>query len=106
MSLISYFSSKKSTLVYKYLNHGILMCPFQVFIIFLYLNFNFIKSNSKFNSNLILKHSQFYYFNPYVGSSIELSNRFTRYFNRSYLKSNNYVISKALLKYGYEKFTL
>ncbi len=39
-------------------------------------------------------------------SSIELSNRFTRYFNRSYLKSNNYVISKALLKYGYEKFTL
>ena len=44
--------------------------------------------------------------NTSVGSSIELSNRFTRYFNRSYLKSNNYVISKALLKYGYEKFTL
>ena len=33
MSLVSYFSSNKSTLVYKYLNHGILMCPFQVFII-------------------------------------------------------------------------
>jgi group I intron endonuclease len=44
--------------------------------------------------------------NIYVGSSIELSNRFTRYFNRSYLKSNNYIISKALLKYGYEKFSL
>jgi len=27
--------------------------------------------------------------NIYIGSSIELSNRFTRYFNRSYLKSNN-----------------
>ena len=66
MSLISYFSSNKSTLVYKYLNHGILMCPFQVFIIFLYLNFNFIKSNSKFNSNLFLKHYQFYYFNPFA----------------------------------------
>ena len=44
--------------------------------------------------------------NIYVGSSIELSNRFTRYFNRSYLKSNNYTIFWALLKYGYEKFRL
>lgn len=35
ISLASYFSSNKSTLVYKYLNHGILMCPFQVFIIIL-----------------------------------------------------------------------
>ena len=31
MSLISYFNSNKSTLVYKYLNHGTLMCPLQVF---------------------------------------------------------------------------
>lgn len=54
----------------------------------------FNKWTSKINNNL------------YVGSSIELSNRFTRYFNRSYLKSKNYVISKALLKYGYEKFSL
>jgi len=44
--------------------------------------------------------------NIYVGSSIELSNHFARYFNRSYLKSNNYVISKAFLKYSYEKFSL
>jgi len=46
MSLLSYFSSNKSTLVYKYLNHGILMCPFQVFIIILYLLINSTKTNS------------------------------------------------------------
>ena len=46
MSLLSYFSSNKSTLVYKYLNHGILMCPFQVFNIILYLLINSTKTNS------------------------------------------------------------
>lgn len=66
MSLISYFSSNKSTLVYKYLNHGILMCPFQVFIINLYLLINSTKTNSKFNSNLFLKHYQISYFNPFT----------------------------------------
>lgn len=62
MSLISYFSSNKSTLVYKYLNHGILMCPFQVFIIIFY---NFFINSTKTKSNLFLKHSQFSYFNPF-----------------------------------------
>ena len=42
----------------------------------------------------------------YIGSSADLRQRFYNYFNRSHLKSNNSIISKALLKYGYEKFKL
>jgi len=61
MSLISYFSSNKSTLVYKYLNHGILMCPLQIFIII----FIFLINSTKSNSNLFVKHYQFSYFNPF-----------------------------------------
>lgn len=71
MSLISYFSSNNSTLVYKYLNHGILMCPFQVFIIIFYI---FLINSTKTNSNLFLKHSQFSYFNPFIAPS-SLKNR-------------------------------
>ena len=43
MSLISYFNSNKSALVYKYLNHGTLMCPFQVFIIVFYFIYYLIR---------------------------------------------------------------
>ena len=46
-SLISYFSSNKSTLVYKYLNHGTLMCPLNVFIFLSYFII-FTKDNLNF----------------------------------------------------------
>lgn len=43
----------------------------------------------------------------YIGQSIDLSKRFIRYFNTSYLLNrNSLVISRALLKYGYSNFTL
>lgn len=46
----------------------------------------------------------------YVGSSLDLSIRFKNYFNISYLerelKTNNSLIYKALLKYGYSNFRL
>lgn len=46
----------------------------------------------------------------YIGSAIDLSKRLSNYFNPSYLKretiTNNSIIYKALLKYGYQCFTL
>lgn len=44
----------------------------------------------------------------YVGSSVNLARRFTDYFNINYIsnKTNNMVINKALLKYGYANFSL
>jgi group I intron endonuclease len=38
----------------------------------------------------------------YIGQSIDISNRFKIYFNLSYIKnSDSYIISRALIKYGY-----
>ena len=43
----------------------------------------------------------------YIGQSIDLSKRFIRYFNLSYLKNREtLVISRALIKYGYNNFSL
>ena len=43
----------------------------------------------------------------YIGQSVDLSKRFIRYFNLSYLKNRNtLVISRALIKYGYSNFSL
>ena len=43
----------------------------------------------------------------YIGQSVDLANRFIRYFNLSYLKNREtLVISRALIKYGYSNFTL
>ena len=43
----------------------------------------------------------------YIGQSKELSKRFIRYFNISYLKNrNNLIISRVLLKYGFSNFSL
>jgi hypothetical protein len=46
----------------------------------------------------------------YVGSSVNLTRRFTNYYSIGYLlresKSNNSVIYRALLKYGYANFSL
>jgi group I intron endonuclease len=43
----------------------------------------------------------------YIGQSIDISKRFKNYFNLSYIKSkDNYIISRALIKYGYTNFSL
>lgn len=44
----------------------------------------------------------------YIGSSINLSNRFSVYFNKGYIEINkdNMAINSALLKYGYSNFKL
>ena len=44
----------------------------------------------------------------YVGSSVNLSNRFSVYFNKAYIEKNrdNMAINSALLKYGYSNFKL
>lgn len=54
----------------------------------------------KFSNNLNGK--------SYVGSSINLKNRFLRYYNYSYISfvKNELTISRALIKYGYLNFSL
>jgi len=43
----------------------------------------------------------------YIGQSSDISKRFKNYFNFSYIKSkDNLIINKALIKYGYSKFSL
>ena len=43
----------------------------------------------------------------YIGQSNDISKRFKNYFNLSYLKSqNSFRISRALIKYGYNNFSL
>ncbi|CCO27456.1 LAGLIDADG homing endonuclease (mitochondrion) [Rhizoctonia solani AG-1 IB] len=47
-------------------------------------------------------------YNFNVGSSKNLSNRFTQYFNLSYISTvkNDLTISRALIKYGYSNFII
>ena len=42
----------------------------------------------------------------YIGSSSNLANRLYLYYNLGYLMNNNQNINKALIKYGYAKFSL
>src|ERR1700733_9532476 len=43
----------------------------------------------------------------YIGQSKDISKRFKNYFNLSYLVSrNNYIISRAFIKYGYSNLSL
>jgi group I intron endonuclease len=43
----------------------------------------------------------------YIGQSVDISKRFKNYFNLSYIKSkDSFKISKALIKYGYSKFSV
>lgn len=42
----------------------------------------------------------------YIGSSVSLGKRFYRYYNLKILQANKMIISKALLKYGYNSFSL
>ena len=63
------------------------------------LNENGGKSGIYMLTNIITKEI-------YIGQSINLSNRFKNYLNLSYIKSNSFRISKALVKYGYSNFSL
>ena len=43
----------------------------------------------------------------YIGQSINLSNRFIKYFSLSYIKSKqSLIISRSLVKYGYINFSV
>ena len=43
----------------------------------------------------------------YIGQSVNLANRFRKYFNLSYIKSKiALIISRALIKYGYSNFSV
>ena len=133
-SIIYYFNSHNSPIVHKYLNHG-KSVPIQKCFKFKLMNYNknYIRfysttPSSKVNSikfyedaysmrKLIIKDNQnksgiYKWTNKltndiYIGQSLDLSKRFIRYFNLSYLKNRDtLVISRALIKYGYSNFSL
>jgi GIY-YIG catalytic domain len=64
----------------------------------------FIKDNK--NKSGIYKFTNKLNGNFYIGSSLNLSKRFTNYFSLSYLSKikNHLTISRALIKYSYYKF--
>lgn len=64
------------------------------------INENINKSGIYLLTNLLNK-------DKYVGQSIDLGKRFTKYLTLSYLKNRNtLVISRALTKYGYANFSI
>ncbi len=42
----------------------------------------------------------------YIGQSKNITNRLINYFNLGYLRNNKYIISRAIIKYGYYNFSL
>ena len=136
-AIIKNFNSAKAPISNKYLNHGkrvpiqkysnyiqkkyystssipeikeeILPLQTEINIIKLYENAtlkkqiideNKNKSGIYLLTNLLNK-------DQYVGQSIDLGKRFTKYFTLSYLKNKNtLVISRALIKYGYANFSI
>jgi len=132
-STIYYFSSSSSPIVHKYLNHGKVV-PIQkcfkisnikkshVNYICLYSTTSYVNSIRFYEDaysmkNLIINDNKgksgiYKWTNKltkeiYIGQSKDLSKRFIKYFNLSYLKNRGVlVISRALIKYGYSNFTL
>ena len=128
LSIIKNFSINVSPISHKYLNHGKCV-PIQKCLRLFKLNsIRYYSTNSEINSvkyyedpysmkSLIIKENKnksgiYKWTNKltndiYIGQSINLSNRFIRYFNFSYLNNRNtLVINKALIKYGYSNFSL
>ena len=136
-AIIKNFNSAKAPISNKYLNHGkrvpiqkysnyiqkkyystssipeikeeILPLQTEINIIKLYENATLKKQIIDENKNK----SGIYLFtnllnkDQYVGQSIDLGKRFTKYFTLSYLKNRNtLVISRALIKYGYANFSI
>jgi len=128
ISIVRNYTSDKSPISHKYLNHGKIV-PAQKCFKF---NLNCLRFYSTFSSNLnsakiyedafsmrklIIKDNKnksgiYKWTNKitkdiYVGQSIDLAKRFIKYFNISYLKNREtLVISRALIKYGYSNFSL
>ncbi len=128
LSIIKNFSINVSPISHKYLNHGKCV-PIQKCLRLFKLNsIRYYSTNSEINSvkyyedpysmkSLIIKENKnksgiYKWTNKltngiYIGQSINLSNRFIRYFNFSYLNNRNtLVINRALIKYGYSNFSL
>ena len=137
LSIIRNYIETKSPIAHKYLNHGKVVPTQKCFKINSNMNFiKFYSSSASSNSEnktnvnsvkfyedvfsmkkLIIKDNKnksgiYKLTNKitndiYVGQSIDLSKRFIRYFNFSYLKNREtLVINRALIKYGYSNFSL
>ena len=131
LSIMWNFNKSENKLVYRYLNHGKFV-PIQMCFKFkCILSKVFIRTYTTLPNNKI---ARFYEdaFNMrksilnenkgksgiymltnkltndiYIGQSKDISKRFMNYFNFSYLISRkNYIISRALIKYGYSNFSL
>lgn len=127
LSIVRNYIETKSPISHKYLNHGKVVPTQKCFK----NNMNCIKfysTSSEVNSakfyedafsmrKIIIKDNKnksgiYKWTNKitndiYIGQSIDLSKRFIKYFNLSYLKNREtLVISRALIKYGYSNFSL
>ena len=132
ISIVRNYSSDKSPISHKYLNHGKVV-PTQKCFKF---NINCKRFYSTFSSNVLLRTKSAKIYEDafsmrkliikdnknksgiykwtnkitkdiYVGQSIDLSKRFIKYYSFSYLKNREtLVISRALIKYGYSNFSL
>lgn len=127
ISIVRNYTSTKSPISHKYLNHGKVV-PGQKCFKFIYCIRSYSTGSSdvncaKFYENafsmrkLIIKDNKnksgiYKWTNKitkdiYVGQSIDLAKRFIKYYNKSYLKNREtLVISRALIKYGYYNFSL
>jgi group I intron endonuclease len=134
ISIVRNYTSIKSPISHKYLNHGKYV-PIQKCF-----KFNKISNNRNYirfysttpdkDANTIMFYEDAYSMKKliiknnknksgiykwtnkltndmYIGQSIDLAKRFMKYFNLSYLKNREtLVISRALIKYGYSNFSL
>lgn len=126
-SLIRNFTEKKALMSHKYLNHGKLVPTQKCFKFKIRrsysTNVNPKTNNVKFYEDAFSMRKEIIKDNKnksgiyrwtnkltndiYIGQSMNLANRFIKYFNLSYLKNReSLVISRALIKYGYSNFSL
>ena len=135
LSIVSNYVSEKTAFSHKYMNHGIISVPIRkcsklkisglgVISVRTYSSQSSVNNppakyyEDAYNlKKLILNENKgesgiYMWTNKitgdiYIGQSSNLSLRFRNYFNISYLKSKeNYIISRALIKYGYSNFSL
>jgi group I intron endonuclease len=133
ISIVRNYTSDRSPISHKYLNHGKYVPIKKCFKFKINNNLNYIRfysttSEKDVNSmkfyedaylmkKLIIKDNKkksgiYKWTNKltndiYIGQSIDLYKRFMKYFNLSYLKNREtLVISRALIKYGYSNFSL
>ena len=132
-SIVWNYISTKSPMSHKYLNHGKVVPIQKCFESLVKYNNKYICSYSTMsssNNNSVKFYEDAYSMKKsiikdnknksgiykwtnkltndiYIGQSVDLSKRFIRYFNLSYLKNRGtLIISRALIKYGYSNFSL